>query len=57
MSGLQTTKRSETMSTLDGETLRALVVSEPWDTFSTGGEEVDVDLLFNDSTSPVPAFS
>lgn len=45
------------LKTLDGDTLRTLVVSEPWDTFSTGGEEVDVDLLFNHSTSPVPAFS
>jgi 2-polyprenyl-6-methoxyphenol hydroxylase-like FAD-dependent oxidoreductase len=35
------------LSALDGETLRALVVSDPWDTFSTGGEEVDVDLLFS----------
>jgi len=40
------------LSTLDGETLRALVVSDPWDTFSTGGEEVDVDLLFSQSDPP-----
>ena len=53
MSGLpdDDTLRSH-LSTLDGETLRALVVSDPWDTFSTGGEEVDVDLLFN-SAQPV----
>lgn len=45
------------LNTLDAETLRALVVSEPWDTFSTGGEEVDVDLLFTHAAAPVPAFS
>jgi hypothetical protein len=43
--------------TLDAETLRALVVSDPWDTFSTGGEEVDVDLLFSQSDSQVPVTS
>jgi 2-polyprenyl-6-methoxyphenol hydroxylase-like FAD-dependent oxidoreductase len=46
----------EHLSTLDRETLRTLVVSDPWDTFSTGGEEVDVDLLFN-STQPVSAIA
>jgi hypothetical protein len=45
------------LSTLDGETLRTLVVSDPWDTFSTGGEEVDVDLLFSQSDPPVPVAS
>jgi hypothetical protein len=45
------------LRTLDAETLRTLVVSDPWDTFSTGGEEVDVDLLFNHSAPPVSVFS
>ena len=45
------------LSTLDGDTLRTLVVSEPWDTFSTGGEEVDVDLLFSQSASPISAIT
>lgn len=45
------------LTTLDADTLRALVISEPWDTFSTGGEEVDVDLLFTHATAPVAAFS
>jgi 2-polyprenyl-6-methoxyphenol hydroxylase-like FAD-dependent oxidoreductase len=41
------------LSTLDGETLRVLVASDPWDTFSTGGEEVDVDVMFDHSDPPV----
>ena len=54
MSGLpddETLRRH--LATLDGETLRTLVVSDPWDTFTTGGEEVDVDLLFSQSAAPV----
>jgi 2-polyprenyl-6-methoxyphenol hydroxylase-like FAD-dependent oxidoreductase len=35
------------LSTLDAETIRVLAVSDAWDTFSTGGEEVDVDALFS----------
>jgi 2-polyprenyl-6-methoxyphenol hydroxylase-like FAD-dependent oxidoreductase len=35
------------LSALDPETLRVLVISGPWDTFNTGGEEVDVDALFS----------
>jgi 2-polyprenyl-6-methoxyphenol hydroxylase-like FAD-dependent oxidoreductase len=45
------------LSTLDGETLGALVVSDPWDTVSTGGEEVDVDMLFSQSDPAVPMAS
>ena len=41
------------LSTLDEETLRTLVASDPWDTFNTGGEEVDVDLLFSQSAAAV----
>lgn len=37
---------------LNGETLKTLVASGPWDTYSVGGEEVDVDLLFEDPGSP-----
>lgn len=36
---------------LDGQTLRTLVLSEAWNTFSAGGEEVDVDLLFEGTDS------
>ncbi|MFN8456056.1 MAG: FHA domain-containing protein [Anaerolineae bacterium] len=34
------------LSQLDAQTLRTLVASGSWDTFSVGGEEVDIDLLF-----------
>jgi len=37
---------------LDSRTLRTLVVSGAWDTFSVGGEEVDVDWLFEEPDVP-----
>jgi 2-polyprenyl-6-methoxyphenol hydroxylase-like FAD-dependent oxidoreductase len=45
------------LSALDPETLRVLVISGPWDTFSTAGEEVDVDALFNHSELPAAAMT
>ena len=32
---------------MSGSLLHTLVVSEPWDTANVGGEEVDVELLFD----------
>jgi hypothetical protein len=40
------------LRTLDSRTLRTLVVSGSWDTFSIGGEEVDVDWLFEEPDFP-----
>jgi 2-polyprenyl-6-methoxyphenol hydroxylase-like FAD-dependent oxidoreductase len=45
------------LGALDPETLRVLVISGPWDTFSTAGEEVDVDVLFNHSDLPAAAMT
>lgn len=42
------------LSELDPQTLRTLVASGPWDTYSVGAEEVDVDLLLGDPDWPVP---
>ncbi len=42
------------LNQLDGQTLGVLVASGPWDTFGASGEEVDVDLLFEDPDSQVP---
>lgn len=36
------------LRSLDTRTLRTLVISEPWDTINVGGEEVDVDLFFDE---------
>lgn len=43
----------EHLTKLDGRTLRTLVVSGSWDTYSVSGEEVDIDLLFEDPDSSV----
>ncbi len=40
---------------LDSRTLRTLVVSEPWDTINVGGEEVDVDLFFDEPEDDIPS--
>ncbi|MCK5901822.1 MAG: FHA domain-containing protein [Cocleimonas sp.] len=39
----------EHLATLDAKTLRTLVVSKPWNMGKVGGEEVDVDLLFEET--------
>jgi len=36
------------LQSLDAKTLRTLVVSNPWNTRKVGGEEVDIDLLFEE---------
>ncbi len=43
---------------LSSETLHTLVVSEPWDSASVGGDEVDIDwLLPAPEAAPAPAFA
>lgn len=36
------------LSGLDGETLRSLARSGPWDTLTVGGEEVDIDIFYRE---------
>lgn len=44
----------EHFNQLNDQTLRVLVASGPWDTFGASGEEVDVDLLFEDPDPQMP---
>lgn len=49
----------EILSTVDAQTLRVMYESGPWDAYSSGGEEVDVDSFYesaasNDQGAPGP---
>jgi len=43
------------LTSLQAQTLRTLVVSEAWDTINVGGEEVDVDLFFDEPEDDTPS--
>lgn len=42
------------LRTLQGETVRTLLVSGEWDTLTVGGEEVDIDMLYQPDPPAVP---
>ena len=45
----------ERLGTLEGRTLRMLVLSGAWDTLTMGGEEVDIDIFYGQDSAAAAA--